>query len=150
MWGSPSSAWVSEVLPQVGPCQARLPWRESEWFTEDLVKMSHCQQTGRAPSGHPVNRAGWDHRGGSGCSEPAPSPPLFTVPVTFQGKSPPTSLSTFQAGRAPDLKAPSRCGKEELADGRYQKCRKIIDDLSLSECLCSHLEEFELMFRFSI
>ena len=49
-----------------------------------------------------------------------------------------------------DLKAPNRCGKEELADGRYQKCRKIIDDLSLSECLCSHLEEFELMFRFSI
>lgn len=136
MWGSPSSAWVSEVLPQVGPCQARLPWRESEWFTEDLVKMSHCQQTGRAPSGHPVNRAGWDHRGGSGCSEPAPSPPLFTVPVTFQGKSPPTSLSTFQAGRAPISKPPIDAEKRSwLMAGIRNAERLLMTSVSLSACV---------------
>ena len=71
------------------------------------------------------------------CSDFCPSPPLFAVPVTFPGEEhpppPPTSFSTFQACKAPNVKAPNSCRKEALTDGRYQKCRKIINDPTLSE-----------------
>ena len=49
------------------------------------------------------------------CPPPRPLPPLVTKPGTFPRAE--QAFSAFQAGKAPNFKAPSSCRKEELIDG---------------------------------
>lgn len=66
---------------------------------------------GMSPKGYPVNRVWWAHQGGSGCSDPCPSPPLFAVPITFPGEEAPHLLQHISGTPGTQFQGPQQLQK---------------------------------------